>query len=144
MAISLRQRYHVWSTSKPYILLTMTFALLVGKLFIQTTGFHQDGEALESTPSKSRTNTENQNRHVPRNLHRSHSPLHTRDSRWPSGHQHPVLNLHRSLNLRPRNDSPQSLHRHIHWQIRDSQMASGHWSGCTDHGDMADRRSDEQ
>ena len=33
MAINWSQSYHVWSSSKPYILLTMTFAILVGKLF---------------------------------------------------------------------------------------------------------------
>lgn len=35
MASSLRQRYYVWSSSKPYVLLTMTFALVVGKLSLQ-------------------------------------------------------------------------------------------------------------
>ena len=85
----------------------MTFAILVGKLSHQPT-------LVESKLKKSTTNIENQTRHIPRNVHRPHPPLHTRDSHRRPRHRNPVLHLSRPLNLRTRNDSLQSLHRYIH------------------------------
>lgn len=93
----------------------MTFAVLVGKLSLQTNlGFIKTAEIVKLKLKRWRTNIETKNRHIPCYLYRPHPPLHTRDSHRPQGPRNPVLHLNRPLNLRTRNDSPQSLHRHIH------------------------------